>query len=33
LSKLLLAADLAPGQTVHVDVADGQLTFKVGALV
>jgi ATP-dependent Clp protease ATP-binding subunit ClpC len=33
LSKLLLAADLAPGQTVHVDVADGRLTFKVGALV
>jgi ATP-dependent Clp protease ATP-binding subunit ClpC len=33
LSKLLLAGDLAPGQTVHVDVADGQLTFKVGALV
>jgi ATP-dependent Clp protease ATP-binding subunit ClpC len=33
LSKLLLAADLAPGQTVHVDVADGKLTFQVGALV
>jgi ATP-dependent Clp protease ATP-binding subunit ClpC len=33
LSRLLLATDLAPGQTVHVDVADGQLTFKVGALV
>ncbi|HEY0534183.1 MAG TPA: ATP-dependent Clp protease ATP-binding subunit, partial [Actinoplanes sp.] len=33
LSKLLLAGDLAPGQTVHVDVADGRLTFKVGALV
>jgi ATP-dependent Clp protease ATP-binding subunit ClpC len=29
LSKLLLAADLAPGQTVHVDVAEGQLTFRV----
>ncbi|MGX6603797.1 ATP-dependent Clp protease ATP-binding subunit [Micromonosporaceae bacterium Da 78-11] len=29
LSKLLLAADLAPGQTVHVDVADGRLTFTV----
>jgi ATP-dependent Clp protease ATP-binding subunit ClpC len=33
LSKLLLAADLAPGQTVHVDVADGRLAFKVAALV
>ena len=29
LSKLLLAADLAPGQTVHVDVAGGVLTFQV----
>jgi ATP-dependent Clp protease ATP-binding subunit ClpC len=30
LSKLLLSADLAPGQQVRVDVADGQLTFDVG---
>jgi ATP-dependent Clp protease ATP-binding subunit ClpC len=29
LSKLLLAADLAPGQTVRVDVADGKLDFRV----
>jgi ATP-dependent Clp protease ATP-binding subunit ClpC len=29
LSKLLLAADLAPGQTVHVDAVDGALTFRV----
>ncbi|GID28447.1 ATP-dependent Clp protease ATP-binding subunit [Paractinoplanes brasiliensis] len=27
LSTMLLAADLAPGQTVEVDVADGALTF------
>ena len=31
LSRLLLAADLAPGQTVHVDVADGQLAFRVSS--
>ena len=30
LSKLLLSADLAPGRTVHVDLADGQLTLTVG---
>jgi ATP-dependent Clp protease ATP-binding subunit ClpC len=29
LSKLLLASDLAPGRTVHVDVAEGKLTFTV----
>ncbi|MEV6346390.1 ATP-dependent Clp protease ATP-binding subunit [Actinoplanes sp. NPDC051851] len=29
LSKMLLAADLAPGQTVRVDARDGQLTFDV----
>ncbi|WP_433718622.1 ATP-dependent Clp protease ATP-binding subunit [Actinoplanes sp. CA-051413] len=29
LSRLLLSADLAPGQTVRVDVAEGQLTFDV----
>jgi ATP-dependent Clp protease ATP-binding subunit ClpC len=29
LSKLLLASELASGQTVHVDVADGKLTFAV----
>ncbi len=29
LSRMLLAADLAPGQTVRVDTADGQLTFDV----
>jgi ATP-dependent Clp protease ATP-binding subunit ClpC len=31
LSRLLLAADLAPGQTVRVDAADGKLTFDVGS--
>ena len=31
LSKLLLAADLAPGQTVHVDAADDRLTFEVSS--
>ncbi|GAA2534014.1 ATP-dependent Clp protease ATP-binding subunit [Winogradskya humida] len=31
LSRMLLAADLAPGRTVHVDVADGQLTFTVSS--
>jgi ATP-dependent Clp protease ATP-binding subunit ClpC len=30
LSNLLLSADLAPGQLVTVDVADGRLTFEVG---
>jgi ATP-dependent Clp protease ATP-binding subunit ClpC len=25
----LLGADLAPGQTVRVDTADGRLTFEV----
>jgi ATP-dependent Clp protease ATP-binding subunit ClpC len=29
LSKLLLSADLAPGQLVTVDVAEGRLTFAV----
>jgi ATP-dependent Clp protease ATP-binding subunit ClpC len=29
LSKMLLGADLAPGQTVTVDTADGKLTFTV----
>jgi len=29
LSRMLLAADLAPGQTVAVDAAEGQLTFDV----
>jgi len=29
LSKLLLSADLAPGQQVTVDAADGKLTFAV----
>jgi ATP-dependent Clp protease ATP-binding subunit ClpC len=29
LSKLLLSADLAPGQQVTVDAADGKLTFTV----
>jgi ATP-dependent Clp protease ATP-binding subunit ClpC len=29
LSRMLLNADLAPGQTVRVDTADGQLTFAV----
>jgi ATP-dependent Clp protease ATP-binding subunit ClpC len=31
LSKLLLSADLAPGQHVTVDVADGKLTFAVSS--
>ncbi|AGL18639.1 ATP-dependent Clp protease ATP-binding subunit [Actinoplanes sp. N902-109] len=30
LSRMLLAADLAPGQTVHVGVADGRLTLTAG---
>jgi len=29
LSRMLLGADLAPGQTVRVDAADGRLTFAV----
>jgi len=29
LSTMLLGADLAPGQTVEVDAADGKLTFQV----
>jgi ATP-dependent Clp protease ATP-binding subunit ClpC len=29
LSRLLLSADLAPGQQVTVDVAEGELTFEV----
>ncbi|MBG0567467.1 ATP-dependent Clp protease ATP-binding subunit [Actinoplanes aureus] len=29
LSKMLLAADLAPGRTVRVDARDGELTFEV----
>jgi ATP-dependent Clp protease ATP-binding subunit ClpC len=29
LSRMLLSADLAPGQTVRVDVADDRLTFDV----
>jgi ATP-dependent Clp protease ATP-binding subunit ClpC len=29
LSKMLLAADLAPGQTVKVDARDGELTFDI----
>jgi ATP-dependent Clp protease ATP-binding subunit ClpC len=29
LSRMLLGADLAPGQTVHVDADEGQLTFRV----
>jgi ATP-dependent Clp protease ATP-binding subunit ClpC len=29
LSKMLLAADLAPGRTVKVDARDGELTFEV----
>jgi ATP-dependent Clp protease ATP-binding subunit ClpC len=29
LSKLLLAADLAPGQTVKVDTRDGELAFDI----
>jgi ATP-dependent Clp protease ATP-binding subunit ClpC len=31
LSRMLLGADLAPGQHVTVDVADGRLTFKVSS--
>jgi ATP-dependent Clp protease ATP-binding subunit ClpC len=31
LSRMLLGADLAPGQTVRVDAADGQLTFEVAS--
>ncbi|MFI1988670.1 ATP-dependent Clp protease ATP-binding subunit [Actinoplanes sp. NPDC020271] len=31
LSKLLLAADLAPGQTVRVDARDGALTFDIAS--
>ncbi|MEU4244179.1 ATP-dependent Clp protease ATP-binding subunit [Actinoplanes sp. NPDC026619] len=31
LSRLLLAADLAPGQTVRVEVADGTLSFDVSS--
>jgi len=31
LSKLLLSADLAPGQQVTVDAADGKLTFAVAS--
>ncbi|MEV6300385.1 ATP-dependent Clp protease ATP-binding subunit [Actinoplanes sp. NPDC051861] len=31
LSKMLLAADLAPGRTVKVDARDGELTFEVSA--
>jgi ATP-dependent Clp protease ATP-binding subunit ClpC len=31
LSNLLLSADLAPGQQVTVDVADGKLTFQVSS--
>ncbi|MEU4692753.1 ATP-dependent Clp protease ATP-binding subunit [Actinoplanes sp. NPDC023714] len=33
LSKMLLAADLAPGRKVRVDVADDQLTFEVESSV
>jgi ATP-dependent Clp protease ATP-binding subunit ClpC len=29
LSKMLLAADLAPGRTVRVDARDGELVFDV----
>jgi len=29
LSRMLLGADLAPGQTVRVDAVDGRLTFAV----
>ncbi|GIE87760.1 ATP-dependent Clp protease ATP-binding subunit [Actinoplanes regularis] len=29
LSKMLLAADLAPGRIVRVDVRDGELTFEI----
>ncbi|MEV6634544.1 ATP-dependent Clp protease ATP-binding subunit [Actinoplanes sp. NPDC051470] len=31
LSRMLLAADLAPGQTVTADVVDGQLTLTAGS--
>jgi len=31
LSRMLLAADLVPGRTVHVDVEDDELTFEVGS--
>jgi ATP-dependent Clp protease ATP-binding subunit ClpC len=31
LSRMLLGADLAPGQTVTVDVADGKLAFAVSS--
>nr|WP_296073242.1 ATP-dependent Clp protease ATP-binding subunit [uncultured Actinoplanes sp.] len=31
LSRMLLGADVAPGQTVRVDTADGKLTFEVVA--
>jgi ATP-dependent Clp protease ATP-binding subunit ClpC len=31
LSRMLLGADLAPGQTVRVDEADGHLTFEVAS--
>ncbi|MCY1139549.1 ATP-dependent Clp protease ATP-binding subunit [Actinoplanes sp. Pm04-4] len=33
LSTMLLGADLAPGQTVKVDAADGKLTFEVASPV
>ncbi|MCO8270048.1 ATP-dependent Clp protease ATP-binding subunit [Actinoplanes sp. TRM 88003] len=33
LSTMLLGADLAPGQTVRVDAADGKLTFEVASPV
>jgi len=31
LSRMLLGADLAPGQTAQVDVQDGELTFRAGS--
>jgi ATP-dependent Clp protease ATP-binding subunit ClpC len=31
LSNMLLAADLAPGQTVKVGTADGKLTFEISS--
>jgi ATP-dependent Clp protease ATP-binding subunit ClpC len=31
LSRMLLGADLAPGQTVRVDEADGHLSFEVAS--
>ncbi|MEV4708047.1 ATP-dependent Clp protease ATP-binding subunit [Actinoplanes sp. NPDC049316] len=31
LSRMLLGADLTPGQTVHVGVEDDRLTFEVGS--